>query len=429
MNAQALILPLLLSFVHCFTTPGFVHFAHFILAHMALLGAPHCVTETLRLTGRHHVVHWTTPYAFLQRGRWACQQVSQGLLDLLALTLGVAGEVVVVLDDTLVKKWGRKFFGLGLYPDPTDKNPGAHKRRVYGHCWVVLALLWEYQTGQWVGFPLAALLFVPLARCSTAWPFLTKIDLAEQLLRGLRWPVTRLIVVGDNLYAKAQLAQVVVGQSRCVLVSRLRSNAALYLPPSLPLRPRRGRRPLRGPKLRAQQLYRRRSQRRPLTVRIYGKTVTLTAYVGVLLPSRRLGPAPLRVIIFPQRSGPKMNIFFATDPTMDPVRLLELYAARFKIEDIFDELKTTGGFADCRQRSFPALKRHATLCLVAYSLLRLLSVTLKGAAAIEAEPWWCPAGPPSVTRLRRAVFKSLRISAPLHAEPKVNENLPFKEAA
>jgi len=176
-------------------------------------------------------------------------------------------------------------------------------------------------------------------------------------------------------------------------------------------------------------LYRRRTHRRRLTVRIYGKRVTLEAYVGVMVPSRRLGNAPIRVVIFPQRSGPKMNIYFSTDSTMAPERLLELYAARFKIEDIFDELKTTSGFADCRQRSFPALKRHAMLCLVAYSLLRLLTVTLKGAAAIEAEPWWCPAGPPSVTRLHRAVFKSLRISARWHTEPIVNENIALKEAA
>ena len=430
MNAQALILPLLLPFVHCFTAPGFAHFAHFVLAHMALLGVPHCVTETLRLTQVHTVVHWTTPYAFMKRGRWSCRQLSQCLLDVIVKTLGLAGEVVVVLDDTLVKKWGKKFFGLGLYPDPTDKNPGVHKRRVYGHCWVVVALLWEYQVGKWVGFPLAALLFVPLALCSQAWPFLTKIDLAAWLLRGLRWPTTRVVLVVDNLYAKAQLAALVPASGPCVLVSRLRSNAALYLlPPSPPVKPRRGRRPRRGLKRTAPQLYRCRSQRRSLKVRIYGKTVTLAAYAGVVMPSRRLGDVPIRVVIFPQRRGHKMNIFFSTDPTMAPERLLELYAARFKIEDIFDELKTMGGFADCRQRCFPALKRHATLCLVAYSLLRLLSITLKGAAAIEAEPWWCPAGPPSVTRLRRAVFKALCISSRLHSNLKVNENVAWQEAA
>ena len=130
MNALALSVSLLDRFVHCFTAPGFVHFTHFVLAHMALLGVPHCVTETLRLTALHHRRHWTTPYAFLQRGRWSCRHVSQCLLDLICQRLAIAGEMVVAVDDTLVKKWGRKFFGLGLYRDPTDKNPGAHKRRV-----------------------------------------------------------------------------------------------------------------------------------------------------------------------------------------------------------------------------------------------------------------------------------------------------------
>jgi hypothetical protein len=68
---------------------------------------------------------------------------------------------------------------------------------------------------------------------------------------------------------------------------------------------------------------------------------------------------PIGVVIFPQRSGKKMNIFFSTDLTRDPARLLELYAARFKIEQLFAEIKTSGGFSDCRQRSFTAIRRHA----------------------------------------------------------------------
>jgi hypothetical protein len=395
MNAQALILPRLVSFVQCFTTPGLTHFAHFVLAHRARLGLPQCVTETLRLTQWHTGVHWTTPYAFLTRGRWSCRQVSQGLLALRVTTLGRCGERVVALDDTLVKKGGRHFFGLGRYPDPTDQNPGAPKRRGYGHGWVVLALWWEDQAGKGVGFPLAALWFVPLALCPQGWPFLTTSDLAVWLLRGLHWPAPRLLIVADNLYAKAQLASLVRDSGPCVLVSRLRSHAALSLPPPSPLKPRRGRPRVRGAQRSAHQLYRRRSPRRPLRVRISGKVVTLTAFVGVVIPSPRLGNNPMRVVIFPQRSGHKMHSFCATDPTMAPERLRELYAARFKSEAICDELQTTGGFADCRQRSFPALQRHATLCLVADSLLRLLSVTCKGAAAIEAEPWWCPAGPPA----------------------------------
>lgn len=162
---------------------------------------------------------------------------------------------------------------------------------------------------------------------------------------------------------------------------------------------------------------------------IYGKTVTLEAFVGVVIPSRTLGNEPILVVIFPQRSGKQRNVFFSTDGTMAPVRLLELDAARFTSEDLFDAIKTTGGFGDYRPRSFPAIKRHALLSVVAYRRLRLLSVTLKGAEALEADPWWHPSGPPSVTRRRRAVFKALRISSGLHAEPKGNENIPLKKAA
>jgi len=99
MNALVLSVSLLDRFVHGFTAPGFGHFTHFVLAHMALLGVPHCVTETLRLTSLHHRRHWTTPYAFLQRGRWACQHVSQCLLDVICQRLAISGEMVVVDKD------------------------------------------------------------------------------------------------------------------------------------------------------------------------------------------------------------------------------------------------------------------------------------------------------------------------------------------
>ncbi len=156
--------------------------------------------------------------------------------------------------------------------------------------------------------------------------------------------------------------------------------------------------------------------------------INITKALGVM-SSRTLGDSPILVAITRRRSGKKMNVFFCTDLQMDPTRLLEIYAARFKIEDAFDELKTHGGFADCRQRSHRALKRHATLCLVSYSLLRLLSLTLKGAESLEAEPWWRPTGPPSVTRMRRALARTFAISPSLLAIRKPNEIQPVRKAA
>ena len=112
--------------------PTFQHFLHFILAHAALWGAPHCVTETLRATLWHHVKHWTAPYFFMKHGRWSCRHVSRTLLDQILRRLGLDGPLNLAIDDTLVKKWDRRFDGLGFYLDPTDKNPGARRHRVWG---------------------------------------------------------------------------------------------------------------------------------------------------------------------------------------------------------------------------------------------------------------------------------------------------------
>lgn len=427
MTAQVSVLALVEEFVNCFTSPGFAHFTHFILAHAALWAAPHCVTETFRFTLWHHIKHWTTPYVFMRRGRWSCGKISQKLLEIITGRLFFSKEMILAIDDTLVKKWGKNFFGLGCYPDPTDKNPGGSRRRVWGHSWVVLALLWEKGPGKWFCFPLSTLLFVPQLRCPPGWPFLTKIDLAVELLRRLNL-FKRPVVVVDNLYAKLKLLEEVVLQGG-ILVSRLRSNAALYEPPKKREKGKRGRPTLRGEKHSPKALWRRSSKRKRLMVHIYGRTVTLTAFVNVVVPSRCLGATPILVVIFPQRSGKKMNVFFTTDLTMSPERVLELYGARFKIEDAFDELKTNGGFGDYRQRSFRTIKRHVTLCLVSYSLLRVLSLTLRGAEQLEAEPWWHPTGPPSVTRMRRACAKAFAISCSLHSRPKVKEIYTLKKAA
>lgn len=427
MTVSTYILTLLGAFVQCFTAPGFDHFTCSMLARMSLLGLPHCVTETMRATGWHKLVHWTIPYVFMKRGRFSCQKLSRTLLELLLVRLAPAAvELIVAIDDTLIKKWGRQFFGLGRYPDPTDKNPGAGKRRVWGHCWVVAALLLEQAHGQWFCFPLAALLFVPEWACQAPWPFASKIELARLLLRRLALAGRKLTLVVDNLYAKAELIWI----AEVTMVSRLRSNAALYDAPPPRKKGQRGRPRKRGQKVTARHLWAaRKSKRRVLKAHIYGKLVTIEAFVDVLISSPTLGSRPLLVVIFPQRSGGKMNVFFSTDLALDPVRLLELYAARFKIEDAFDELKTVGGMGDYRQRGLTALKRHVTLSLLSYSLLRLAGLELPEAEAIEAEPWWAPKGTPSVTRMRRACAKAFGISASLHPKPQVLKIRAAKKTA
>ena len=232
----------------------------------------------------------------------------------------------------------------------------------------------------------------------------------------------------DTRYAPAQLARRGGTPPRGRLGSRLRSKAALSLPPPRPA-PRRGRPRVRGGTLTARHLSRRRWQRRRLPVGSSGKRGTGDADGGIVSPRRRLGTAGLRVVSFPQRSGPKMHSFLTPALRRTPARRRALYAARCKIEACFEDRKTVGGFADCRQPSFPALQRHAPLGVGADSLLRLRSVTRQGAPALAAAPWGGPTGPPRVPRVRRAVFQSLPVSTGLPSAPQMKENIAFKEAA
>ena len=130
------------------------------------------------------------------------------------------------------------------------------------------------------------------------------------LIKSLRWPTQRLIIVVDNLYAKAKLAALSVGECETVLISRLRCNAALYQRPPPKRKGQRGAPRKRGDKVNARQLYRRRSKRRTLSVNIYGKTVTLDAFVDILIPSRTLGAMPILVVIFPAALGQEDEYLF-----------------------------------------------------------------------------------------------------------------------
>lgn len=134
-------------------------------------------------------------------------------------------------------------------------------------------------------------------------------------------------------------------------------------------------------------------------------------------------------MIFPQRNGETMNVFFTTDLAMTPERLLEVYGGRFKIEDNFDELKTVGGLGDYRQRGATAIKRHVTLTLLAHSLLRLTGLLKPDAEAVQVEPWWAPTGVPSVTWLRRECARVFGISGSLHEKLKQARNRPPQRAA
>ena len=65
-------------------------------------------------------------------------------------------------------------------------------------------------------------------------------------------------------------------------------------------------------------------------------------------------------------------LLFSTDLTIPPVKIIEFYAARWKIEIAFRDLKEMGKMGDYRVRNKEGMTKHITLCFVAHTLLRIL---------------------------------------------------------
>lgn len=104
-------------------------------------------------------------------------------------------------------------------------------------------------------------------------------------------------------------------------------------------------------------------------VNIYGKKLIVNV-AAKIVQIRSWDKPILMVVTRDVHKNP--IILFSTDITLSPVRIIELYSLRWKIEIAFRDLKEMGKMSDYRVRNNEGMTKHITLCFVAHSLLRLL---------------------------------------------------------
>src|SRR3954452_2822478 len=151
-----------------------------------------------------------------------------------------ATRMTLALDDTPTRRYGPHVQGAGVHHNPTPGPAGSPY--VYGHVFVVLALLVAHPAWGVVALPLLARLYVrkvdlPGIDPKHRPPFRTKLELAVELLR---WAKTWLgllgkpiWVVADGAYAKKDVLKPAKSLGITV-VSRLRCDAAPWsLPPAV----------------------------------------------------------------------------------------------------------------------------------------------------------------------------------------------------
>ncbi len=207
-----------------------------------LLAGQRCMTRLALLGGARRSL--SAYYRFLSHGKWRLQILYRSLFDLIVQTFP-APSLTLVVDDTLRPKWGRGIFGTASHWDHAARPRAGY---IWGHNWIVLAVVVPIGRLAWVALPCWVELYRPQKICRKG-EFRTKLELAGEALRVIRtWYPGPILVLADGAYNNSSLGTV-LRELDMHLVSRLRSDARLRSI-EIPRRPRgtRGRKPKYGPR-------------------------------------------------------------------------------------------------------------------------------------------------------------------------------------
>ena len=298
-------------------------------------------------------------YRFLSEGKWRMPVLFRSLVQLIVSTFKLE-QLTLVVDDTLCPKWGRSIYGTGAHFDHVRRpRPGF----IWGHNWVVLAVVVGANTKTSIALPFWIGLYRPKDICVPG-QFRTRHEMAVGALTLVRALFSRPIrLLADGAYANDSL----IGPIKDLdidLVSRLRSDAALRKPEPGPTKPgRRGRRARHGKRLKKlSSLARSRSAFREQRVSIYGKSVVL-----LVREFEAYWPALKRVIKVVITRDPKrpkrVAYLFSTDCTLGAAALIESFAKRWTIEQLFSVAKNQMGLDSAEVRKERSVLRHASLCM------------------------------------------------------------------
>jgi hypothetical protein len=373
----------LASFAPLFSKRVWQH-AQVLLVGAILAPGRRTVGSALRAMGLDRYERFHRYHRVLSRARWSSLEASRILLGLLLEAFVVGeGPLIVGLDETLERRYGKKISARGVYRDPVRSTHETFVKSS-GLRWVCGMLLVE----------------VPWASRVWALPFLSALAPSERyaaergkrhkkitewawqmLLVLRRWhPRREIVAVADRAYASLKLLD------RCrklgnpiTFVTRLRLDAALY-EPAPPRRPgQRGRPRIKGERLPNLSAV----AEDPKTVwepteiaNWYGsedRTVEFASETAVWY-STGLPAVPVRWVLIRDPEGRfDPQALLCTDLQADPERIVRWYVMRWQVEVTFQEARRHLGFETQRQWSEMAIRRTTPALMGLFSLVTLFA--------------------------------------------------------
>lgn len=386
-------LAVIIPYAGLFCRRVFVH-VQLLLVGAILAPGKRTITSVLRIVGLSQEAHFHKYHRVLSHARWSARLAARVLVRQLVAVFVPAGPVLLGLDETLERRWGKRIGALGVYRDAV-RSSKDYFVKCSGLRWMSVMLLVSIP---WAG-RVWALPFLTALAPSLKWaqaqqrPHKTLSDWARQLLVQVhRWlPERQVIAVGDSGYAVLELLAAV--RPYLTLITRLRLDAALYEP--VPERPagQRGRTRLKG-------------ARRPLLSQL--ATAADTCWQELRLPPDARGrvqcveiasdtalwyhagkpPVPIRWVLV--RRGKELSAFLSTDQTMSAADIVTYFTRRWAIEVTFAQVRAHLGVESQRQWSEQAIARTTPVLLALFSLVTLLAHRLheQGLLRCQSSAWY-----------------------------------------
>ncbi|MBN1899972.1 transposase [Candidatus Sumerlaeota bacterium] len=354
----------LAHFQHVFTAPSFLLFEMIIYTYLSRLCVDASLVQVWRW--RDTIKHWTNLHRFVKVYKWSAILVANALLSGLIRRFDLK-ELYFVADSTDVERYSKKL------PAVFKLWNTKLRRYVFSQRWMVAGILipTSPDLSQFMCCGLLPLL----------WNKTKKItELLVEGLSGLEFPDS----IRPYLVVDAFLSSVIPDGWH--IVTRLKSNAALFdPPPAFRRKGQKGPNPKKGKQRNALRTFY--CARDKMILDYRGQKVRVVARKW-RVRQWKYKPALILICQLVNHTNWKPIILGTTDTEMDPQKLLNLYAARLDIEALFQDVKTKSGFGKYRGKKKEAHEKVAQLVLVSYTLKQML-LSIPGFSDVnQKEPWY-----------------------------------------
>jgi hypothetical protein len=365
----------------------------------------HTITGLLRNQNRTQQ-DWTADYRFYTERRLEVEKIFGHLRREIEQCGGPESPLVVAMDDSILRKTGRRIFGCGYRRDPL--SPPFHVNFVRGlRILQVSAAVRQGSGGAArmipIDFQHAALPAKPHPRAPQEQQEAYRVERAarninlvgRERLASLRRQMDergsasrRLIATVDGRFTNSTVLRHI--PERTVLVGRVRKDSAFYYPPER--QPERGRKRKYGLRCPTPEALLKDQTVPWQTVKAYAAGQTYEFKIKTLGPvysAMDQGRKALRLVVVepvPYRTSKKSKLqrrepayLICTDPDLPLQELLQVYLWRWDIEVNFRDEKTLLGVGQAQVRSESSNQNAPALAVAAYAMLLLASVKTYGA--------------------------------------------------